>query len=243
MALTGAALLLCVLFVWGFWTWFQPPPGLAAGVALLALGMFLLWPFYFGRRPARAGLRPRAATGATGAHDPADPGQLTALLAEFDALGFAEGAEQLLMLHEKFRTLNEVLDLCLDAREPVHARYLGNARQVYLAALDHLRDLAIVLRSISTIDPAALALRIRDLKQRQDFPVPDAIRAVEERRTLYEGQRRRIATLLSQTETAMTALDHACAALAGGRSAQGLTAAAIDDAMKDLVQLAQRSAA
>lgn len=49
MALTGAALLLCALFVLGFWTWFAPPLGVRLASALLALGVFCLWPFYFNR--------------------------------------------------------------------------------------------------------------------------------------------------------------------------------------------------
>ena len=53
LALTGAALLLCILFVWGFWSWFAPPLGVRLGVALLALGVFCLWPFYFARRRTR----------------------------------------------------------------------------------------------------------------------------------------------------------------------------------------------
>ena len=50
MAFTGAALLLCTLFVWGFWTWFAPPLGVGLAVVLLAVAVFCLWSFYFARR-------------------------------------------------------------------------------------------------------------------------------------------------------------------------------------------------
>ena len=228
--LTGAAALLCALYVWGFWSWFAPPPGVGLGVVLLAAGVFALWPLWFGRAPGVAHAR--------GAGDEAR--QVAALRADFQALGFAEGVEQLGMLEDKYRNLAEVLGLRLQSGELTHRRYLGTAERVYLAAIENLQDVAILMRSISTIDPAALALRLQDLKQRQDFPVPEAIQAIEHRRRLYAEQRRRIATLLAQTEAAMTALDRTSAALAASRTAAGLTEVAIDDAMRDLVELAGR---
>ena len=41
-AFTGVAALLCVLYVWGFWSWFAPPTLVGLGVALLAAGVFAL---------------------------------------------------------------------------------------------------------------------------------------------------------------------------------------------------------
>ena len=230
-AFTGAAALLCALFVWGFWYWFAPPALVGLGVALLAAGVFALWPLWFARGLAVA--RVSAAGG--------DARQVAALREDFEALGFTEGIEQLGMLEEKYRNLAEVLGLRLQSGELTHRRYLGTAERVYLAAIENLQDVAILLRSISTIDPAALALRLKDLKQRRDFPVPEAIQAIEDRRRLYEEQRRRIATLLAQTEAAMTALDRTSAALAGSRTAKGLTEVAIDEAMRDLAELAGRA--
>lgn len=82
------------------------------------------------------------------------------------------------------------------------------AEGVYLASVENLQDVAISLRSISTIDPTALRLKIEDLKKEMGGSVPEAIHAIEDRRKLYEEQRQRIARLLAQTEAAMTALDH-----------------------------------
>lgn len=237
VTLTGVALLLCVLFVWGFWGWFAPPWIMRLASALLALGVCALWPLYFARRKPR----PDRAAGAATTADQDELRQVSALLRDLDALGFVEGAEQLRMLRGKYRNLAQILSLRLDSGEVTYRRYLGMAERVFLAAIENLQDVTIQLRSISTIDPQALALRIADLKQRTDFPVPEAIRAIEERRTLYEGQRQRIGTLLSETEAAMTALDHTCAALAGNRTAKGLTDASIEDAMKDLAELADRT--
>jgi hypothetical protein len=237
LALTGLAALLCALFVGGFWVWFDPPWSMRLGSLFYAIGVFLLWPFYFARAQASPGVGIRASA----AIEQGESQRVAALLRELGALGFSEGAEQLEMLGEKYRNLADVLGRRLDSGEVTYGRYLGMAERVYLASIENLQDVAILLRSISTIDPQALALRIADLKQRTDFPVPEAIRAIEERRTLYESQRKRIATLLSQTEAAMTALDHTSAALAGSRTAKGLTDVAIDDAMKDLAELADRT--
>lgn len=237
VALAGAASLLCALFVWGFWGWFAPPWPMRLASVLLALGVFALWPRYFARLQPRAALAMRAPTAA----DQDESRQVSALFKELDALGFAEGVEQLRMLGEKYRNLAAILGRRLDAGEVTYRRYLGMAERVHLAAIENLQDVAILLRSISTIDPQALVLRIADLKQRRDFPVPEAICAIEERRTLYIEQRQRIGMLLSQTEAAMTALDHTCAALAGSRMTKGLTDASIEEAMKDLADLANRT--
>jgi hypothetical protein len=236
-ALTGAALLFCALFVGGFWIWFDPPWPMRLCSVLYAIGVFALWPRFFARSQAHS----EATEDRLAAADRSESQRVAALFVELGALGFAEGAEQLRMLGEKYRNLAEILSRRLDSGEVTYRRYLGMAERVYLAAIENLQDVAILLRSISTIDPQSLALRIADLRQRTDFPVPEAIRAIEERRTLYEEQRQRIATLLSQTEAAMTALDHTCAALAGNRTAKGSTDVAIEDAMKDLAALAERT--
>lgn len=237
MLLIGGAAILCLGYLWGFWLWFAPPWPMRLASALLALGVFALWPLYFARRQPAPGLTARPSTAA--GQDEAR--QVSALLRDLDDLGFTEGAEQLRMLGEKYRNLAAILGRRLEAGEVTYGRYLGLAERVYLAAVENLRDVAILLRSISTIDPQGLALRIADLKKRKDFPVPEAIQAIEERRKLYEGQRRRIGTLLCQTEAAMTALDHTSAALAGNRTAKGLTDASIESAMQDLAALAHRT--
>jgi hypothetical protein len=108
-------------------------------------------------------------------------------------------------------------------------------------SVENLHDVAISLRSISTIDPRALGLKLDELKKGKDFSVPGAISAIEDRRRLYEEQRQQIAKLLGQTEAAMTTLDLAAAALARTRISRGLAETGIEDAMKDLEELAART--
>jgi hypothetical protein len=234
---TWLAFLLCGLFVWAFWAWFEPPWFTRLGVVMLSVGVFCLWPFFYLRSEQYV----RAAYGLGEVADGGEARSVTELVEEFSALGFKEGGEQVRMLRQKYRNLAEVLGRRLDAGELTYRRYLGMAECVYLAAVENLQDVAITLRSISTIDPAALRLKIEDLKKEMDFPVPEAIRAIEDRRKLYEEQRQQVAKLLSQTEAAMTALDHTAAALARTRTSKGLAELGIEEAMKDLEELAGRA--
>ena len=91
------------------------------------------------------------------------------MVEDFNALGFKEGVEQVRMLRQKYQNLAEVLRRRLDAGELTYRRYLGMAEGVYLASVENLQDVAISLRSISTIDPAALRLKIEDLKKEMGF--------------------------------------------------------------------------
>ncbi len=234
--LTWMVVLVCVLYVWGFWAWFEPPFVVRAVSAALAIGVFCLWPVFYMRSEAYL----RAAYGLGEQDEGSESQSVTQLIEDFDALGFREGVEQVRMLCKKYRNLAEVLRRKLDSGELTYRRYLAMAEGVYLASVENLQDVAISLRSVSTIDPTALQLKIEDLKKEMDFPVPEAIHAIEDRRRLYEEQRQRIAKLLAQTEAAMTALDHTAAALARTRTSKGLTEVGIEDAMKDLEELAGR---
>jgi hypothetical protein len=233
---TWMALLVCALFVWGFWAWFEPPWVARLGSAVLAAVVFGLWPTFYMRTEQYV----RAVYGLSEQPEGGEAQSVTQLLEDFNALGFNEGVEQVRMLRQKYQNLAEVLRRRLDSGELTYRRYLGMAEGVYLASVENLQDVAISLRSISTIDPAALRLRIQDLKKEKDFTVPEAIQAIEDRSSLYAEQRQRIARLLGQTEAAMTALDHTAAALARTRTAKGLTDLGIEQAMKDLEELAGR---
>jgi len=167
--------------------------------------------------------------------------RVSRLIDDFKGLGFKEGIDQVKMLRQKYQNLAEVLKRRLDSGELTHKRYLSIAESVYLASVENLQDVSISLRSISTIDPEALNLRLQDLKAEKGFAVPETISAIEDRRRLYEEQRQQIAKLLGQTESAMTTLDIAAAALARTRISKGLTDSSIEDAMKDLEELAART--
>jgi hypothetical protein len=234
--LSWVALLICGSFGWGFCTWFEPPWLVRIASVALAGGVFCLWPLFYMRTETYM----RAAYGLDEHIEGDEVQSVQQLIEDFNALGFAGGVEQVRMLRQKYRNLAEVLRRRLDSGELTYRRYLGMAEGVYLASIENLQDVAIALRSISTIDPAALGLKIEDLKREMDFAVPEAIKAIEDRRRLYEDQRQRIARLLAQSEAAMTALDHTATALARTRTGRGLTEVGIEAAMKDLEELAGR---
>jgi hypothetical protein len=235
--LTWIAVSVCALFVWGAWRWFEPPWLVRVASLILAIVVFGLWPLFYVRSEQYV----RAAYGLNDQAEGDEARKVARLLEDFNALGFRQGGEQVGMLRQKYQNLAEVLRRRLDAGELTYRRYLGMAESVYLAAVENLQDVAITLQSISTIDPAALRLKIEDLKKDKDFAVPEAIDAIEDRRRIYAEQRQRIAKLLAQTEAAMTALDHTATALAGTRTAKGLTDVGIEEAMKDLEELAGRA--
>ncbi|HAA03240.1 MAG TPA: hypothetical protein DCZ69_17245 [Syntrophobacteraceae bacterium] len=235
--LTWFAMLVCGLFVWGVWRWFDPPWLVRLASVALAAVVFGLWPWFYMRSEQYV----RAVYGLNDQGEDDGIQDVGRLVKDFDVLGFQQGGEQVRMLREKYQNLAEVLRRRLDAGELTYRRYLGMAESVYFAAIENLQDVAISLRSISTIDPTALRLKIEDLKKETDFAIPEAIHAIEDRRRIYEEQRQRIAKLLAQTEAAMTALDHTATALARTRTSKGLSSVGIEDAMKDLEELAGRA--
>lgn len=234
---TWLALVICSGLVWSFAIWFEPPFPVFLGTVIMAVFLFLMWPFFYKNTEEYV----MASYGLDDQEEETEDFRVSRLIEDFKGLGFTEGIGQVKMIRQKYRNLAEVLKRRLDSGELTHRRYLAMAESVYLASLENLHDVAISLRSISTIDPEALSLRLLDLKKEDGFTVPEAISALEERRRLYEEQRLGIARLLGQTESAMTTLDMASAALARTRISKGLTDSSIEEAMKDLEELASRT--
>jgi hypothetical protein len=104
----------------------------------------------------------------------------------------------------------------LDAGELTYARYLATSQQVFSSALDNLHEVAVAYESISTIDEPYIERRLAELAA-DDSDVESANReraTLERRRELRSTQRRRIAQLLAQNESALTALNRTTTALA-----------------------------
>ena len=234
---TWLALVFCIVFVWGFRFWFEPSMPVLLWSIFLATAVFMLWPLLYMKTEEYV----MASYGLDDHEEESEDFRVSKLIDDFKGLGFKEGIDQVKMLRQKYQNLAEVLKRRLDSGELTHKRYLSIAESVYLASVENLQDVSILLRSISTIDPEALNLRLQDLKDDKGFTVPETISAIEDRRRLYEDQRQQIAKLLGQTESAMTTLDIAAAALARTRISKGLTDSSIEDAMKDLEELAART--
>jgi hypothetical protein len=164
------------------------------------------------------------------------------LRVELDALADTQPSEQLDALLQKRQSLINVLQRRLDAGELTYARYLSTSQQVFASALDNLHEIALASESISTIDEDYIARRLTELDgDDSDAESADRERAtLERRRDLRQTQRRKIAQLLAQNESALTALDRTTTALADvpiGKKPEDAEAA-----MAALEELADRAA-
>jgi hypothetical protein len=154
----------------------------------------------------------------------------------------SQPAEQLAALQQKRQSLVNVLERRLDAGELTYSRYLATSQQVYNAALHNLHEVALASESISTIDEAYIDRRIAELADddSDDVAVARERATLEQRRELRTAQRRKIAQLLAQNESALTALDRTTTALADvpiGKRPEDA-----DAAMAALDELADRAA-
>jgi len=150
--------------------------------------------------------------------------------------------EQLDALLQKRQSLINVLQRRLDAGELTYARYLATSQEVFSSALDNLHEIALASESISTIDETYIDRRLAELEgDDSDVESADRERAtLERRRELRHTQRRKIAQLLAQNESALTALDRTTTALADvpiGKKPEDA-----DAAMAALEELADRAA-
>jgi hypothetical protein len=165
--------------------------------------------------------------------------EMEKLTEELEALDDTRPAYQLNALEEKRDNLVEVLNRRLEAGELTYARYLSTAQQVYLAALDNLSEVAVAMRSISAIDNEYIDSRLGDLQDQQGETAVAERASLQDRRSLREGQEKRIADLLAQNESAMTLIDRTATALADapiGKEPQDA-----DAAMAALREMAERA--
>ena len=153
------------------------------------------------------------------------------------------GIAQLQKLKEKLDNLIDIINRRFSEGELTQARYLGTAHQVYLSALDNLNEMVVAQQSISKIEVADIHARLAKLKKLAS-PSSDEhaqVASLEERKELFDSQRKKILALLTQNELAMTALDNTAVALANVKTSVGHTAMSADDAMKELAALAKRA--
>jgi hypothetical protein len=223
--------------IWLVLTVLDPPGVLVIVLIVLAVVAAIAWPFTMSATGTLAKLQfevPRV--------EEVDPVEIATLRAELDALADTQPTEQLDALLSKRQSLINVLERRLDAGELTYARYLSTSQQVFASALDNLHEVAVAYESISTIDEPYIARRLAELDaDDSDAESADRERAtLERRRELRNDQRRRIAQLLAQNESALTALNRTTTALADvpiGKKPEDA-----DAAMAALEELADRAA-
>jgi PIN domain nuclease of toxin-antitoxin system len=214
----------------------DPPTFMVVVLGALAVMAILAWPFTMSATGTLAKLQfevPRV--------EEIDPQEIATLRAELGALADTQPTEQLDALLQKRTSLINVLQRRLDAGEITYARYLATSQQVFSSALDNLHEVAVASESISTIDETYIDRRLLELAD-DDSDVEAAEReraTLERRRDMRSSQRRRIAQLLAQNESALTALDRTTTALADVPI--GRKPADADTAMAELEALADRA--
>lgn len=213
------------------------PPGVFVGILIvLALLAVIAWPFTMSATGTLAKLQfevPRV--------EEVDPQEIEALRDELALLADTQPTEQLDALLQKRRSLINVLQRRLDAGELTYGRYLSTSQQVFGLALHNLHEVAVANESISTINEDYIDRRLAELTD-DDSDAESAEReraTLERRREMRTTQRRRIAKLLAQNESALTALDRTTTALADvpiGKKPEDA-----DTAMAALEELADRA--
>lgn len=222
-----------------FFQWFQPSLTMAGAAVLLGIFCLFLWFPIFIRSTAFS----QAVFDWVAAQEAEQLAKLEELAADFEALAFETGGDQLRLLREKLESLTQVLKRRLDSGEMTYGRYLGMAQEVYGAVLDNLHEVAVALRSVSTIDADYLKSRFEEL-ERVATRSPDQDReltALQERGELLAATDRRVARLMAQNESALTIIDRTAAALAATRTQQGHAKLDAETAMAELEKLARRA--
>lgn len=223
--------------VWLILTVLDPSPVFVVALVVLAVIAAIAWPLTMSATGTLTKLQfevPRV--------EEIDPEEIAALRVELDALADTQPSEQLDALLQKRQSLINVLQRRLDAGELTYARYLSTSQQVFASALDNLHEIALASESISTIDENYIDRRLNELDgDDSDAESADRERAtLQRRRDLRQTQRRKIAQLLAQNESALTALDRTTTALADvpiGKKPEDAEAA-----MAALEELADRAA-
>ncbi len=237
--LTWLALATVIGLEAAFFVWFQPPLiMLGAALALGALAS-IAWPVIFTRSDSFLQRMYRWTEGLESIRNE----EMATLSSDFDELGFEQGNVQMKQLHEKFSNLVEVLKRRLNSGELTYGRYLAMAEQVYLSAMDNLNEVAVALRSVSTIDPDHIERRLGEIRN-TDAPTPEQEQeytALQSRDSLLDEQTRTATRLISQNEAAMTVLDKTAAALAKARMGKGHADMDASVAMDELELLANRA--
>lgn len=208
---TWAAAAVLAIAVGGIIAVVDPPGLLVGGLVGLAILAAATWPLTMSATGTLAKLQfevPRV--------EEIDPEELAALNADLAGLDDTQPSEQLLALEQKRESLVKVLQRRLDAGELTYSRYLASAQQVYNSALHNLEEVAVASESISSIDVDYIERRLTELgpDDSDDASREREHETLQQRLELRNSQRRKIAQLLAQNESALTALNRTTTALA-----------------------------
>jgi hypothetical protein len=231
---TWIAIAAVVVIVVVILTQMEPPPVLAALVVAAGVIAIFAWPLLL----SATGTLNRLQFKAQSLPEVSET-ELRLLGDELERLDDPRPAYQLGAIKEKRDNLSAMLDRRLQTGELTYARYQSTAQQVYLAVISNLREIAVALGSISTIDPDYIDARLAELKGEAGDSTQSEVSSLQDRRALATTQQAKVAYLLAQNESAMTLLDRTSTALADAPI--GLAPQDAEAAMEALEELADRA--
>ncbi|MEN8113333.1 MAG: hypothetical protein ABFS21_03000 [Actinomycetota bacterium] len=231
---TWLAIALVVVAVWAIFALLQPPTILAIILVILGLIAIIAWPITM----SATGTLERLQFEMPKLPEVSEQ-ELADLAGELATIDDPRPAHQLQAIREKRDNLVEMLDRRLNAGELTYARYLSTAQQVYMTALENLREVAVAQGSVSTIDLPYIDQRLGELEGKQGDRAEGEISSLQRRRALLTTQETKVAELLAQNESAMTLIDRTSTALADAPI--GRTPHDADAAMEALEDLANRA--
>jgi len=211
------------------------PPALLAGIVIgVGVAAIILWPLTLSATGTLRQLQ-------FSAPELSDMSETEKMLlgTELERLDDPRPLHQLQAIGEKRDNLIAVLDQRLQPGELTYSRYQTTAQQVYLAVITNLREVAVALRSISTINPAYIEGRLGELSGQTGESTEQEASSLTDRQSLAVTQESKVAYLLAQNESAMTLLDRTATALADAPI--GLTPQDAEAAMSALEELADRA--
>lgn len=157
-----------------------------------------------------------------------------------------QAVEQFRMSQNKYQDLMEILEGKLNRGELTFGRYAGTAEQVYLAILDNLEDISMILKTLRGIDPHYIEYRMNELKKKQnghglDQADQDEIASLNERISLRQEQLNKINELLTRNEEAVTDLDKTIVAISTMKIVKGRATMDMEEARLRLEEMASRA--
>ncbi|OQX27579.1 MAG: hypothetical protein BWK80_04470 [Desulfobacteraceae bacterium IS3] len=155
----------------------------------------------------------------------------------------AQGIAQFAGIREKFENVRELLKAKLSEEELTFGRFLGAAEQANLSVLDNLKDIASLVKSMSSNHPAYIRERLKKLSELKNKSEDDLRQqaALENRLALREEQIRKVGNLLTKNEEALTEMEKISAAIAEWQTDEQFTRTDFESAIARLQELAAQA--
>lgn len=154
---------------------------------------------------------------------------------------------QLTMSQEKFDDFVDLLDSKLNQGELTYTRFIVSAEQTHLAVLDNLQKIVERFKAVKSIDLDYIEKGLKKLAKEEQlgtFDESDAEerRQLEKRKALHTKGMTDINKLITENETALTAINEAMIEISQVKMMKGQAeTVAIKDALKNLEDMARQS--